>query len=72
MTSPCRSCLLHDADKNNNTCTHCVKRVDYVRRLAAELAFASTRTSPQEAMPRVALLSRQAQFLAVSPELFYE
>ncbi len=72
MTNPCRSCPLHDADKNNATCMACAKRVAHVRRLAADLPFACNPTSSREILPRVALLSRQAQFLAFSPELSYE
>ncbi len=72
MTSPCRSCSLQHADKNNAACMQCSRRVAYVSRLAGEFAVAPTRTSPEAAPPRVALLSRQAQFLAVAPDTCYE
>lgn len=72
MTSPCRSCFLCHADKNNATCMRCVLRVAYVSRLAEELSFSSTRSAEEATAPRVSLLSRQAQFLAVAPETFYE
>ncbi|MEJ5357817.1 MAG: hypothetical protein WHT06_04020 [Desulfobacterales bacterium] len=72
MTSPCRSCYLGLADKNNATCLRCVRRVAYVNRLAEELCFSSSRSAEEAAAPRVSLLSRQAQFLAVAPETLYE
>ncbi len=72
MTSPCRSCFLCHADKNNETCLRCPLRVAYVSRLAEELCFSSTRSAEEATAPRVSLLSRQSQFLATAPGTLYE
>ena len=72
MTSPCRTCLLGDSDKNNPTCRTCSKRVVYVYALGRDLCFASSRSDLESAAPRFSLMSRQAQFQTASPEIFYE
>jgi hypothetical protein len=72
MTNPCRTCALCESDKNNPTCLKCSKRVAYVSALGRELCFASRRLDSEASAPRFSLMSRQAQFLAVSPEIFYE
>jgi hypothetical protein len=40
--------------------------------LGDDLCFASRRSDSEASAPRFSLTSRQAQFLAVSPEIFYE
>lgn len=72
MTSPCRSCSLGDSDKNNSTCLKCSKRVVYVIALGRDLCFASSRSELESPAPRFSLMSRQAQFLTASLEIFYE
>jgi hypothetical protein len=72
MTSPCRTCALYESDKNNPTCLKCSKRVVYVSALGRDLCFASRRSGLETPAPRFSLMSRQAQFLATSPEIFYE
>jgi hypothetical protein len=72
MTSPCRTCSLYKSDKNNPACFKCTKRTQYVSSLGEELCFASTRSALEAPLPRVSLISRQAQFLAVCPEIYYE
>lgn len=72
MTSPCRTCSLGDSDKNNSTCLKCSQRVAYVHALGRDLCFASSRSELESSAPRFSLISRQAQFLTASPEVFYE
>ncbi len=72
MTNPCRTCQLCAADKTNPTCMKCSKRVVYVSELVRDLCFDSRRSDLEAAAPGFSLMSRQAQFLAVSPEIFYE
>jgi hypothetical protein len=72
MTSPCRTCSLGDSDKNNSTCMKCSRRVVYVHALGRDLCFASSRSGLESPAPRFSMISRQAQFLTSSPEIFYE
>jgi hypothetical protein len=72
MTSPCRTCSLCESDKNNPTCLKCSKRVLYVSSLGRELCYVARRSHQEAAAPRFSLMSRQAQFMAVSPEIYYE
>jgi hypothetical protein len=72
MTSPCRTCSLGESDKNNPTCLKCSKRVIYVSTLDRDLCFASRRSDMEAPAPRFSLASRQAQFMAVGPEILYE
>jgi hypothetical protein len=72
MTSPCRTCSLCESDKNNPTCLKCSKRVVYVSALGRDLCFAPRRSGVEASAPRFSLISRQAQFLAASSEIFYE
>jgi hypothetical protein len=72
MTCPCRTCSLCESDKNNPACLKCSKRVLYVSALGNELCFASRRSDMEAPTARFSLMSRQAQYLAVSPEIFYE
>jgi hypothetical protein len=71
-SSPCRLCSLGKSDKNNPTCLKCVKRVAYVATIDRELNFASCRSELQAIAPRCPIISRQAYFLSVSPEIYYE
>jgi hypothetical protein len=70
--NPCRLCPLVASDKNNPTCLKCVKRVAYVAQINRDLHFASCRSEMETAAPRCAIISRQAYFLSVSPEIYYE
>ncbi len=73
MTSnPCRLCSLGNSDKNNSTCLKCVKRVAYVATIDRELNFAACRSELHATAPRCPIISRQAYFLSVSPEIYYE
>jgi hypothetical protein len=71
MTSPCRTCSLGESDKNNSTCLKCSKRVVYVSAIGRDLCLVR-RSDSEASAPRFSLMSRQAQFLAASPEIFYE
>lgn len=71
-TNPCRLCSLVTSDKNNPTCRNCVKRVAYVAQINRDLHFASCRSELGAAGPRCSIISRQAYFLSVSPEIYYE
>lgn len=66
MTSPCRTCSLCASDKNNPTCLKCSKRVMYVSALGRDRCFASGRSDLETPAPRFSLMSRQAQFMAVT------
>ncbi len=70
--NPCRRCSLVASDKNNPTCLKCAKRVAYVARINRDLHFASCRSEMETAAPRCPIISRQAYFLSVSPEIYYE
>ena len=72
MISPCRTCSLFESDKNNPTCLKCSKRVIYVSTLSRDLCFASSRSDLEAPAPRFPLISRQAQFMAVSHQIHYE
>lgn len=72
MTNPCRTCSLCDSDKNNPTCMKCSKRVLYVSALERDLCFATCRSELELSAPRFSLISRQAQFLTASSEIFYK
>jgi hypothetical protein len=72
MTNPCRTCNLYESDKNNPTCIKCSKRVLYVSTIDRDLCFTSCRSNLEASAPRFALMSRQAQFMAGSPEVHYE
>jgi hypothetical protein len=70
--NPCRRCTLVTSDKNNPTCRDCVKRVAYVAHISRELHFSSCRSELEASAPRCSILSRQAYFLPVGPEVYYE
>jgi hypothetical protein len=72
MTNPCRTCDLYASDKNNPTCIKCSKRILYVSTIDRDLCFTSCRSNLEASAPRFAIISRQAQFVAGSPEVHYE
>jgi hypothetical protein len=63
MTNPCRTCDLCESDKNNPRCLKCSKRVKYVSTLGRDLCYSSCRSDMEASVPRVSLMSRQAQFI---------
>jgi len=71
MTNPCRTCDLCESDKNNPRCLKCSKRVKYVSTLGRDLCYSSCRSDMEASVPRVSLMSRQAQFMAGNPEIHY-
>jgi hypothetical protein len=69
-SNPCLLCQLKDQDKNNQICTHCVKRIEYVSNLEKELSFAMTNSESKPQSSRLPLLSKRAYSFSVVSERY--
>jgi len=65
-SNPCLKCPTGDKDKNNKTCMHCDKRIQYVCELDQALDFSRCNTAADHSQPYRSSCTRISRMLTAA------